>query len=200
MDSQHDGPHADGPFTLEALAAVYAQLRPVAATLLRGERRGHTLQTTALVNEALVRMVGKDWKSRAWEDEGHFFRTFATAARQVLIDHARRRAAAKRGGGRARLPLNDVLGMARDSPESLVEIDDLLRTLGGSPDFDDPALAEQVAQLWVFGNLTDEEIAHVTGRSRSAAWRVRMKVKEWLAARCGRLVAPEEMAPDEHRP
>ena len=196
MDSQHDRPTATGPFSLEELAAVYAELRPLAASLLRGERRGHTLQTTALVNETLVRLMGTDWKSRAWENERHFFRVFATAAREVLIDHARRRSASKRGGAHKRLPLNDVLGMAMQAPDSLVEIDDLVETLGKSPEFDDPKTAADVASLWLYANLTDEEIAHVTGLTRSSAWRLRMKVKEWLAERCA-LAAPGEGQPDE---
>jgi RNA polymerase sigma factor (TIGR02999 family) len=194
MDSQHDRPAPTNPFNLDELAAVYAELRPLAASLLRGERRGHTLQTTALVNETLVRLMGKDWKSRAWEDERHFFRVFAAAAREVLIDHARRRSASKRGGGNKRLPLNDVLGMAREAPESLVEIDDLIETLGKSPEFDDPKTAADIARLWLYANLTDEEIAHVIGLTRSGAWRLRMKVKEWLAARCAPATPGEEQS------
>jgi hypothetical protein len=81
-------PH-DSPVTFHEVAAIYAELRPVAVRLLRSEPREHWIQATSLVNATLSRIIGKDWRQRAWKNRGHFFEEFARNMRWVLVDYAR---------------------------------------------------------------------------------------------------------------
>src|SRR5690606_34233541 len=96
----------------QLLELVYAQLRAIAQQRMAGERRGHTLQATALVHEAYVRLLGRDGVE--WAGRGHFFRAAAEAMRKILIDHARARNADKRGGGRKALSIVNVADLAED--------------------------------------------------------------------------------------
>jgi RNA polymerase sigma factor (TIGR02999 family) len=170
LDALADGDRraADGLMPL-----VYDELRALAARHLRREPINHTLQPTAIVNEAYLRMVDQtrvDWKNRA-----HFLAVAATAIRRVLIDHARKRNSAKRGENWQRVTLGDVADGEPAARLDLLALDDALTEL--------ERLSERqcrVVQLRFFGGLTNEEIAHVLGISRSTVvddWTV---AKAWL--------------------
>lgn len=167
----------------EALAEiaplVYDQLKALAASQLRRERSDHSLQTTALVNEAYLRLVGSS--ADAWEDRGHFFRAAAEAMRRILIEHARARAREKRGGDRARVSLSDVGPGPWDAPERLLALDEALRRLEER----DPRSAE-VVQLRYFGGLSVRETAEALGLSD------RTVKREWAFARAWLLDALRE--------
>ncbi|MCA9729813.1 MAG: RNA polymerase subunit sigma-70, partial [Candidatus Eisenbacteria bacterium] len=106
---------------------VHRELRDVAAGHLRRERRGHSLQPTALVHEAYLRLIGNN--DEHWEHRAHFFGVAARAMRQVLVDHARARGAAKRGGDWERVTLDDRVDEAEESGVDLLDLDDALRRL-----------------------------------------------------------------------
>jgi RNA polymerase sigma-70 factor (ECF subfamily) len=160
------------------LPRLYDELHELAARALRGERRNHTLQPTALVNEAYVRLVGQthvDWKGRT-----HFLGVAAQMIRRILVDHARRKAAAKRGGALARVTLLD--GEAEGGPAGidLLALHDALEELEGLN-----ARQRQLVELRFFGGLTEEEAAQVVGISARMArldWRM---ARAWLSRRLG---------------
>jgi len=157
----------------QLLPLVYHQLRALAEHYLRDERPGHTLQPTALVHEAYVRLVGPpgaDWKDRA-----HFFAVAARAMRQILVDYARARGAAKRGGAQARVPLDQLEQTAGQRDEYLVALDDALSDLTVL----DAHLARLV-ELRFFGGLDIDETAAVLGVSASTVKRDWLLAKGWL--------------------
>lgn len=159
------------PRQAEALLdAVYAELRDLAARQMRGERAGHTLQPTALVHEAWMRLVDTD--AVGFESRSHFFGTAARAMRQVLVDHARRRDAGKRGGDWQRVTLDT--GIAEDNAlaADVLDLDSALTRLTGH----DATLARLV-ELRFFAGLTLDEAADALGVSRRKA------AKDWSAAR-----------------
>jgi RNA polymerase sigma factor (TIGR02999 family) len=159
---------------------VYDELRQLAGGLMRRERPDHTLQATALVNEAYCRLV--DQTRIEWESRAHFFGVAARAMRQILVDHARERAAAKRGGDWQRVTLDEQLGVA--APHE-VEVLDLDRALSKLAEMDERMA--RIVELRVFTGLTAEEVAQVLGVSRRTVqgdWKV---AKLWLARElCGR--------------
>jgi RNA polymerase sigma factor (TIGR02999 family) len=135
---------------------VYHELRKLADRHLRTERGGHTLQPTALVHEAYMRMVAQnqpDYRSRA-----HFMAVAARLMRQVLIDHARERKAGKRGGGEANIPLESGHDRPAERPATIIAVDDSLQAL----ERQDPGKARLI-EMRFFGGLTAEESAEVTG-------------------------------------
>ena len=152
---------------------VYGELRRAAERLLHGERPGHTLQPTALVHEAYLKMCGQvelDLQNRA-----HFFGVAARAMRQILVDHARRRKAAKRGGGVEPTVLSDE-HMGLDIPmDELLSLDDALDRL----DRLSPRL-RQVVEYRFFGGLTEDEVAEVLGVTPRTARRDWAKARAWL--------------------
>ena len=150
-------------------SAVYAELRKLAASQRRRESPGHSLQTTALVHEAYLRLNGQ--RGVTWRNRGHFFAIAAHAMRRILVDHARRRKAAKRGGARARLPLDDAL-LAVAQQVDLVELDAALDNLERV----DPRGAK-VVELRFFAGLSVPQVAAALGVSRATIER------EWTAAR-----------------
>jgi len=158
---------------------VYDELRVIAAAQLRNERTDHSLQATALVNEAYLRLIEPARPS--WEDRGHFFRAAAEAMRRILIDHARGRGRQKRGGGRVRVSLSRVGPRSWDEPERLLALDEALRRLEGQ----DPRAAE-VVQLRYFGGLSVQETAEALGLSE------RTVKREWTFARAWLLDALRE--------
>jgi RNA polymerase sigma factor (TIGR02999 family) len=156
----------------ELLPIVYKELQSVAGRLMRKEKAGHTLQTTGLVHEAYVRLVEADVP---WQDRSHFFRVAARQMRRILVDHARARASAKRGGDAVRLPLNESLVVTTEPPLELTDLDAALNRLAEQ----DPRKA-QVVELRLFGGLQFDEIAKVLELSDSTV-RVEMRVaKAWL--------------------
>src|SRR5215831_898390 len=125
---------AGNPEALNRLAPlVYEELRRIASSFLQGERPGHTLQATALVHEAYIRLVQQDQPE--WNSRAHFTAVAAHYMRQILVDHARKRNAAKRGNGKAQVSLEDVVVYAPDRSESLLALDDALQELAqAAPD------------------------------------------------------------------
>jgi RNA polymerase sigma factor (TIGR02999 family) len=158
----------------EALSAlmplIYEELRAIAARHLRSERRNHTLQTTGLVHEAYLRLIDQD---QNWQNRAHFFAIAAMAMRRILVDHARASRAAKRGGLKTVLPLEEASSVASDrSWPDLIELDWALTRL--------TAIDERMGrlvELRFFGGLTVEETAEVLGTSP------RTVKREWRAAR-----------------
>jgi RNA polymerase sigma factor (TIGR02999 family) len=159
---------------------VYAELRRLAEQYLRHESAGHTLQTTALVHEAYLKL--HNGRTMNWQDRGHFFAVAAQAMRRILIDHARRAAAAKRGGGLVRLDLSDddlllqeaESQLSADS-DDLVALDDALNDLAGF----DPELS-RIVELRFFGGLTVEETASVLGVAPITVQRRWKMARGWL--------------------
>jgi RNA polymerase sigma factor (TIGR02999 family) len=132
---------------------VYSELHRLARRYMRGERPGHSLQTTALVNEAYMRLV--DYKRMQWQNRAHFFAVSAQLMRRILVEHARRRNL-KRGGGLKRISLEDIPLVGGERGEDLVALDDAMKRLA---EFD-PRKA-QVVEMRFFGGLSVEETAEV---------------------------------------
>lgn len=152
-------------------AIVYDELRRLAASALRHERAGHTLQPTALVHEAYVRLASEP--DERWRDRSHFFAVAALAMRRILVDHARSRNALKRRHYEEAVPLDQVAVFAPDTPDlDILALDRALRRLAEI----DPRQA-QVVELRFFGGLSVEETAEIAGAS------VRTIKRDWQAAR-----------------
>ena len=152
---------------------VYRELRMLARAQLRHERPDHTLQTTALVNEAYVRMLGG--QEVPWSDRGHFFRTAAEAMRRILIEHARKRGRVKRGGDRVRVSLNGLdLGSGKD-PDVVLALDEALRRLE-----EQDARVVDVVRLRFFAGLSVEETANALGVSERTVKREWSFARAWL--------------------
>jgi RNA polymerase sigma factor (TIGR02999 family) len=159
----------------DLLPLVYDELRALAAARLTAEPAGHTLDATALVHEAYLRLAGPGGEARRYADRGHFFAAAATAMRRILVDTARRKQAAKRGGRAGREPLDDL---AAPEPE------DELLALGEALDkfaVIDPQKA-QLIELRYFAGLTGEQAATVLGISPATADRHWAYARAWLQA------------------
>jgi RNA polymerase sigma-70 factor, ECF subfamily len=157
----------------DLLIRVYRELHSMARRHLKGEREGHTLQTTALVHEAYLRLVGKneiDWRSRS-----HFFAVASRTMRRILVDYARERAAVKRGGGQQKISIDETLAISPEHCDLVTSLDSALeRLVKLSP------RQAKVVELRFFGGLTEEEIAEVlelSARTVKRDWRM---AKAWL--------------------
>jgi RNA polymerase sigma factor (TIGR02999 family) len=148
---------------------VYDELRRLARHYMRRERPGHTLQTSALVNEAYLRLVDQ---TVAWQNRAHFLGIAARLMRQILVDHARSHKYAKRGGGAEKVSLDQAADLAQARASDLVALDDALIGLAAM----DPQQS-RIVELRFFGGLTIEETAEVVGLSHATVER------EWSAAR-----------------
>jgi len=156
------------------LPLVYNDLRRRAALYLRRERSNHTLQATALVNEAYLRMV--DQRKVVWRDRGHFLAVAAQAMRRILVDHARSRNSRKRGGPVENLPLEDVMLAASGEDEvDVIALDEALSRLATVD-----ARQERLVELRYFVGLSLEEAADVLDISRATATREWALAKAWL--------------------
>ena len=154
---------------------VYAELRRIAAAKLRSERAGHTLQPTALVNEAWLRLMQQHGTS--WENRAQFFAIAAQAMRRILVDHARKRHAAKRGDGEAPVDFEDVsrvLAVAMPD-ERLLALDDALQALAKLD-----ARQARIIELRFFGGLSVEETAGIVGVSPTTVKREWATGRAWL--------------------
>ena len=151
---------------------VYAELRRLARHYMNAERSGHSLQTTALVNEAYLKLA--DCKRMRWENRAHFFAVSAQMMRRILVDHARRHNL-KRGAGIAHVSLDDTAVVGRDREEDLVALDDALQTLSRVD-----ARKARVVELRFFGGLNAEEIAEVLKVSRVTVMRDWRTARDWL--------------------
>ena len=157
----------------QLVSLVYPQLRKLARRYMKRERQDHTLQATALVHEAYVRMFGSE--PIAWQDRAHFFAVAAQQMRRILVDHARQLGAEKRGGSQIRVSLTDVNGLPEKREENLVALDDALTGLEAL----DPR-ACRVVELRFFGGLTEKEAAEVLGVSVSTVRRDWEFARAWL--------------------
>jgi RNA polymerase sigma factor (TIGR02999 family) len=155
----------------QLLPLVYDELRKLAAQRLAQEKPGQTLQATALVHEAYLRLVG----NQRFDGRGHFFAAAAEAMRRILVNHARDRKRLKRGGGRIRLELLDQIGSVAEDPDLVLSLDELLTRLAG-----EDATAARVAHLHLFGGLSVEEAGQALGVSRAAAYRDWKYARAWL--------------------
>lgn len=157
----------------ELYPLVYEELHRLARRYMIRERKGHTLQTTALINEAYVRLV--DQKNVHWANRSHFFAISAQIMRRILIDHARRHAYAKRGGGAQQVSLEEAAIVARDQGAELLKLDEALKSLTEM----DPRRG-QVVELRYFGGLNNEEIAGILNVSENTVTRDWNMARAWL--------------------
>jgi RNA polymerase sigma factor (TIGR02999 family) len=157
----------------QLMPEVHGELHRIARRCMRGERAGHSLQATALVNEAYVRLV--DTRQVRWQDRTHFLAVSARLMRRVLVDHARARLYQKRGGGAPKLTLTDGLAGSDEQPQDVIALHDALEALAK---FDERK--SRVVELRVFGGLTVEETAHVLGVSADTIMRDWKLAKAWL--------------------
>jgi RNA polymerase sigma factor (TIGR02999 family) len=157
----------------QLVSLVYPELRKLAHRYMKRERPDHTLQATALVHEAYVRMFGSE--PIAWQDRAHFFAVAAQQMRRILVDHARQLAAEKRGGNQIRVSLTDLNGLPEKRDQNLVALDDALTCLEAL----DPR-ASRVVELRFFGGLTEKEAAEVLGVSVSTIRRDWEFARAWL--------------------
>ena len=149
---------------------VYDELRKIARHCLVDQRNGHTLQPTALVHEAYLRLARRD--STEWHDRAHFFAMAAQMMRQILVDHARKRAAAKRGGNAVTLVMDEAAAVSKQKNLDLLALDDAMKGLAAL----DPRQS-QIVELRFFAGLSIEETAQVVKISPATAKR------EWATAR-----------------
>jgi len=159
------------------LPLVYAELRQIAGRHMRHERPDHTLQPTALVHEAFLRMVGSATLSA--QDRTHFLRTASQAMRRVLVDHARARNAAKRGGA-LHVTLDEAIAGQQESPVDMLALDDALTRLGAA----EPRWA-QVVELRFFAGLEVPEVAAALGISPATVKRDWQFARAWLSRELG---------------
>jgi RNA polymerase sigma factor (TIGR02999 family) len=158
----------------ELLPLVYDELRRLAAQRLAREAPGQTLQATALVHEAYLRLIGGD-PDRPWDGRGHFFAAAAEAMRRILVENARRRHQLKRGGDRARVDLDKAEPAAPETDDDLLALDQALEQFAKN----EPIKAELV-QLRVFAGLTNAQAAEILGLSISTADRYWAYARAWL--------------------
>ena len=152
---------------------VYGELHRLARHYMRGERPGHSLQITELVNEAYVRLI--DWKNVRWQNRAHFFGVAAQMMRRILVDFARSRHYAKRGGETFRVSLSEAAGISAERGEDFIALDDALKSLSA---FD--ARKARIVELRFFGGLTVEETAEVLKVSPRTVMRDWSLAQAWL--------------------
>ena len=158
----------------ELMAVVYQELHRLANYYLRRERQGHTLQATALINEAYLKII--DQHSVNWQNRAHFFGVAAQMMRRILVDHARSHLYAKRGGGAQKLTLDEALSVPQQERDlELVALDDALQKL---EEMD--AQQAKIIELRFFGGLTIEETAEVLSISPATVKREWSWAKAWL--------------------
>jgi RNA polymerase sigma factor (TIGR02999 family) len=168
----------------ELLPLVYDELRKLAAARLAEEKPGQTLQATALVHEAYLRLVGGESEAH-WNSRGHFIAAAAEAMRRILVDNARCKKTQKRGGERKRIDLSQAEPLDQADPDALLDLDELLTRLAG----EDPEAAA-VAKLRIFAGLSVEEAAQALSTSRASAYRQWTYARAWLHARLDPGTAP----------
>lgn len=166
--------------------AVQGELRVIASRYMRREKGGHTLQTTALVNEAYLKLI--NIKSSSWQDRAHFFAVAAQIMRRILVDHARHHIAGKRGGGLEALPLDEALVFSVEKSGQLVDLDEALKRLEAHD-----LRASQVIELKFFGGLSVEESAEVLRISPRTVRREWTFARAWLREQLG--ISPDDDTP-----
>lgn len=170
----HEWAQGDAQALPRLIDAVYPELHRIAARHLRGERQGHTLQPTALVSEAYLRLV-KQPAGKQWQDRTHFFAVAARVVRAVLVDHARARLATKRGSGAISVELSDAVAPVSAPPVDLIDLNSALAALEQI----DPQQS-RIVELRYFGGLSIDETAEVLAVSASAVDRDWLVAKTWI--------------------
>ena len=163
----------------ELIPRLYDELRRLASTYLRDERIDHTLQTTALVHEAYLRLV--DQRAVQWHDRNHFFAIAAQMMRRILVDHARKHAAVKRGKSFTRISLEDAAVFSEEHPRQMIAVDELLTRLASF----DPQ-GSRIVELRFFAGLSLEETAEAMGLSTAKVRREWSTAKAWLTREMAR--------------
>ena len=164
---------ADGNAAAELLPLVYEELRKLARARMAGESPGHTLQATALVHEAYLRLGGDE--RRSWANRAQYFAAAAEAMRRILIDHARKRRAVRHGGGQDHVPLEEISIAAPGDDDELLAVHDALEKLAAHD-----AQKAELVKLKYFAGLTTEEAAAVLGLSVPTAKRHWAFARAWL--------------------
>src|SRR5919198_3176161 len=165
--------HGDNAALAELTPLVYDELRRLAHRHMEGQRPGHTLQTTALVNEAYLRLA--DQTNRRWQNRAHFFAVAARAMRQILVSYARTQQAQKRGGGALKVELDEAALISRAESKEIVDLHEALERLATLD-----SRKAQVVELKYFGGLNYEEMAEVLKISRVTVRRDWEFAKLWL--------------------
>lgn len=160
------------------IPVVYDELRRQAAGYLRRERTGHTLQTTALIHEAYLRLINQ--QNIEWQNRAHFYAIAARLMRQILVDHARNRQAAKRGGSDIRVPLEEAVAISSGENVDLVALDEALTRLAKID-----SQQSRIVELRYFSGLSVEETAEVVGVSSRTVRRDWNVAKAWLRQQIG---------------
>jgi RNA polymerase sigma factor (TIGR02999 family) len=155
------------------LPAAYEELHRIAQSYLRRERPEHTLQPTALVHEAYLRLASQE--QPAYRDRGHFFGIAAQLMRQILVDHARAHNAGRRGGGKVHIPIEDVAAASEKHPEMFLDLDRALAKLE-----EQDARKARVVEMRFFAGLTAEECAEALSISVETVWRDLRMGQAWL--------------------
>ena len=168
----------------DLMPLVYRELRRRAGAYLRNERRDHTLQPTALVHEAYVRLVGQDV---TWQNRAQFFGVAAQMMRRILVDHARRHHAAKRPGADVKVTLDDRIGAAQPYACEILWLDQALQDLAGVD-----ARQAEIVELRYFGGLSEDEVATLLSISRATVTREWQTARTWLYRRMTRTVTKAE--------
>lgn len=168
----------------DLLPLVYSELRQLAAARLKHEQPGQTLQATALVHEAYLRLIEGE-SDQSWDSRGHFFAAAAESMRRILVDRARRRKAEKHGGRMARVELSGCDLLSRSDPEEILAFNDALDVLAR----DEPEAAELV-KLRIFADFSVEEAGKLLGMSRATAYRQWTYARAWLKSKLASDVHP----------
>lgn len=168
----HDLSRGDKSAFDKLMPVVYDQLRKLAAGCLFSERPGHTLPATALVHEAYLRLVQADI---AWEDRVHFYAVAARVMRRILVDHAKTNHRQKRGGGAARVPLDEAVIVGPEAPAAILQVDEALERLAAHDE-----RKSDIVEMLFFGGMTYEETAAALQISPATVHRELRMAKAWL--------------------
>ncbi len=155
------------------LPQIYNELRKISRKYLRDEYRNHTLQTTELVHEAYIKLMGG--QNLSWQNKAHFFGIAAQSMRQVLVDHARKKKSLKRGEGKSNISLDEIYEISENSDEKILALDEALKKLESVEE-----RSSKIVELRYFSGLTFEETAEVLNISESTAKRGWNFAKAWL--------------------
>lgn len=159
----------------ELLPLAYKELRQMAQAMMNNERPGHTLQATALVHEAYLRLAGPDGSKKSWECRGHFFAAAAEAMRRILIENARKKSRQKRGANPKRITLDENDFEIDNPSEQLLALDEALSRLEEADN-----LLAKIVKLRYFAGLTTQEVALAIGKSESTVNRSWKTARTWL--------------------
>ncbi len=184
--------NGDQEALVDLIPQIYDELRRLASSYLRAERLDHTLQTTALVHEAYLRLV--DQKQVEWNNRNHFFGVAAQMMRRILVDHARKHVSLKRGGSFARISLEQAAVFSRERPRELIAVDELLTRLASL----DPQ-GSRIVELRFFAGFSLEETAEVMGLSIARVRRDWSVTKAWFTRELGKVSNKELGEPGAQR-